>query len=451
MNKQVHYYYRAPSTLPQGPGCLGDDALSVEWDFRNLVYANPPWELIERVAHKVKTDKTPAMIVICPKNKSIAALSIRPPIKLEHTDNLFIPKNKQLGGGKTGAGVGMPRWKATFAYYISGADRSDDPESIPLADDPSCKFLFRGAVQELETQILADTGCTTMVMSVDFAKRLKLAPVTTNPQTFRFANNTTYVAKSYVTAKIDCHDYSRTLRFYLAPVKESIFLGTPWFQSIRITNLDWRDKHFEFLDQRSGKSHIWYGIGRQKYPTRCITVQYNSPQEFQKDTVFTATITLDMVKDIMDEAWADIPVDDEPSMIAGVDTGKPLKPKRPGMYSSSQEDIERLSPATPTKQIMESATVKMLTDRYQRCFPKPTTLPPDRPETHEINTPPDAKIPTWRPLGHLSSIELQILKGKLRELIDNGFIKPSKSSFGAAILFAKKKDGTLRFALITED
>ena len=44
----------------------------------------------------------------------------------------------------------------------------------------------------------------------------------------------------------------------------------------------------------------------------------------------------------------------------------------------------------------------------------------------------------------MAPIELQELKVQLQGLLDKGFIGPSTSQWGAPILFAKKKDKTLR-------
>ena len=52
-------------------------------------------------------------------------------------------------------------------------------------------------------------------------------------------------------------------------------------------------------------------------------------------------------------------------------------------------------------------------------------------------------IPPYR----MSSAELRELKAQLEELLSKGFIRPSISSWGAPILFVKKKDGSLRFCI----
>ena len=44
----------------------------------------------------------------------------------------------------------------------------------------------------------------------------------------------------------------------------------------------------------------------------------------------------------------------------------------------------------------------------------------------------------------MAPVELQELRVQLQELLDKGFIRPSTSPWGAPVLFAKKKDKTLR-------
>jgi len=47
----------------------------------------------------------------------------------------------------------------------------------------------------------------------------------------------------------------------------------------------------------------------------------------------------------------------------------------------------------------------------------------------------------------LAQPELKVLKDELTNLLANGHIKPSRSPFGAPILFVKKKDGTLHMCI----
>ena len=47
----------------------------------------------------------------------------------------------------------------------------------------------------------------------------------------------------------------------------------------------------------------------------------------------------------------------------------------------------------------------------------------------------------------MAPIELKELKLQLQELLENGFIRPSVSPWGAPVLFVKKKYGTLRLCI----
>ena len=47
----------------------------------------------------------------------------------------------------------------------------------------------------------------------------------------------------------------------------------------------------------------------------------------------------------------------------------------------------------------------------------------------------------------MAPVELQELKVQIQGLLDKGFIRPSTSPWGAPVLFAKKKDKTLRLCI----
>lgn len=55
--------------------------------------------------------------------------------------------------------------------------------------------------------------------------------------------------------------------------------------------------------------------------------------------------------------------------------------------------------------------------------------------------------PPFQPLYNLSQVELDILRKYLAEYLQRGWIRRSKSPAGAPILFAKKKDGSLRLCV----
>ena len=48
----------------------------------------------------------------------------------------------------------------------------------------------------------------------------------------------------------------------------------------------------------------------------------------------------------------------------------------------------------------------------------------------------------------MSPAKLKELKTQLKHLLDNGFIRPIISSWGAPMLFVKKKDGPFRMCIL---
>ena len=73
-------------------------------------------------------------------------------------------------------------------------------------------------------------------------------------------------------------------------------------------------------------------------------------------------------------------------------------------------------------------------------------LPPKRVVDFGIELHPSTSPITMTP-KRMAPIELQELKIQLQELLDKGFIRPSTSPWGAPVLFAKKKDKTLRLCI----
>jgi hypothetical protein len=91
---------------------------------------------------------------------------------------------------------------------------------------------------------------------------------------------------------------------------------------------------------------------------------------------------------------------------------------------------------------------KKLLDEYRDVFPDdlPSGLPPRRDIDHQIELTPGAK-PVYHALRRMSPIELDECKKQVEALEKAGFIRPSKSPYGAPILFVKKKSGEMRMCM----
>ena len=88
--------------------------------------------------------------------------------------------------------------------------------------------------------------------------------------------------------------------------------------------------------------------------------------------------------------------------------------------------------------------VKKVLDEFKEVMlPElPKNLPPRREKDHKIELESGAKPPAMGPF-RMAPPELEELRRQLKELLDAGFIQPSKAPYSAPILFQKKHDGSL--------
>ena len=87
-------------------------------------------------------------------------------------------------------------------------------------------------------------------------------------------------------------------------------------------------------------------------------------------------------------------------------------------------------------------------DEFKDVFPDtlPKGRPPKRDIVHEIRTEEGAKPPS-RPPYRLGPAEQDEMEEQVKDLLAQGFIRPSASPYGAPILFVPKKDGRWRMCI----
>ena len=96
----------------------------------------------------------------------------------------------------------------------------------------------------------------------------------------------------------------------------------------------------------------------------------------------------------------------------------------------------------------QNPDVEKILLEYEDVFPEklPKGLPPKRNHTFDILLKDNCE-PKKRGIYRMSPKELEEVKRKIDELLEQGFIRPSTSPWAAPVLFASKKDGTLRFCV----
>jgi hypothetical protein len=119
------------------------------------------------------------------------------------------------------------------------------------------------------------------------------------------------------------------------------------------------------------------------------------------------------------------------------------------MYLVVLRDADAAGSTAPDVQTAEAVDVTDVLDQFQDVLggiPETQPMPPSRAVDHAIALEPGSAPPN-RGVIRLSQPELEELRRQLQELIDKGYIRPSVSPYGAPVLFARKKDGTLRLCI----
>jgi hypothetical protein len=110
--------------------------------------------------------------------------------------------------------------------------------------------------------------------------------------------------------------------------------------------------------------------------------------------------------------------------------------------------LDEFEPKEATKLVSSSKCIKQVLEKFPNVMLKklPEDLPPKRRVDHAIEVMPGVAPPAKAPY-QMSHEELKELKVQLEKLLAKCYIKPSKSPYGALVLFVQKKDGTLRMCV----
>ncbi|GJU42484.1 zinc finger, CCHC-type, retrotransposon gag domain protein [Tanacetum coccineum] len=101
------------------------------------------------------------------------------------------------------------------------------------------------------------------------------------------------------------------------------------------------------------------------------------------------------------------------------------------------------SPLKSSPNIENLSVVREFADVFPDELPG---LPPAREIEFGIELIPGAE-PISKAPYRMAPVELKELKEQLQEMLENGFIRPSVSPWGAPVLFVKKKDGSMRLCI----
>jgi hypothetical protein len=290
--------------------------------------------------------------------------------------------------------------------------------NIPIKS-PSALFKIRATIAGRRAIVLIDSGASCCFISSQFANRNHVPlQCSDSPQTVTLATGVeaqTQYSSSNIPIRM--RTYRDHLDFMVLPLKESdVVLGMNWLRRLN-PQVDWRGDSFQLVHaNRTHTITTIHSVGAVREKTCAklsTTTQTSSHEKLSLYEIVSAQGMHRMIRKNQVEA-----------VILGIThENKPIEQK-------CKKDAEEIL------------------KEYRDVFPPklPHSLPPRRDIDHRIELE-QSSVPASRGIYRMSPAELDELKLQLEELSSSGFIQPSKSPFGAPVLFVKKKDGSMRMCV----
>ena len=327
---------------------------------------------------------------------------------------------------------------------------------------------------------LLDSGATGNFISSSFVHRYHLRP-TVSPQ-------------SPVVTLADGHQQATggslsSIPTRIASLQESLdftvtdlhgfdaILGMPWLQRHN-PSIDWRKQTVSFLDSKQ-KKHVLRCVNSTDSSSSTGTTTVPPSASAPANPSSSQSLNLISHKELVQDhrkgelafaclIWPEVipnqslntatPSSESNHELCSVPRRRPTSFTSPlslvhdtlsrGHQITSAELSFAISHFEAHQEALLDAARQRTLSSFRQVFPDelPPGLPPQREVDHRIELIPGSSPPS-RPTFRLSATELEELKKQLEELTKAGFIRPSKSPFGAPILFVKKKDGTMRMCV----
>lgn len=363
------------------------------------------------------------------------------------------------GRGKRRRMAGTP-WPVEFWYDPPAAAAPAEPpcavDVLPFSVAKGLAMQFEATVDRQAARVLIDTGCQgAHFLSADFCRKagIPFVPPSGDAATLRVTVGDGRSCPVLGLANVPVHiqGYKATLQcavMEMAP-RYDLILGEPW---IKATGA-WLDLCSHCAVLSIPKRVVLRSDPFTKVPRAPRKAwddsQWSGEQllaavgAYQVEECFVALVR---------ETYPDLPapvVTPSPCMSALLcQVGVAPDPSAPAVPSNKepvtwQEQVKR---AVPGESAAELGLRACLLQRAHLFPPSLPGLPPDRGIPEVIPLLPDARPPAPR-LFRYSPTEVDEMRRQVTDLLEKGLIQPSCSPFGAPVLFAKKKDGTLRMCL----
>ncbi len=298
-----------------------------------------------------------------------------------------------------------------------------DPPCV--LNDSSITSIFKGSLAGANGNILLDTGSAANCISVDFCKLMKIRIHRLAEQEMTTASGQTEKVIGTAVVSVAIQGYKTKMRLLVIPMAPDCdaILGEPWHVTVKAVKT-YGPSGLETVRIYKGRTlrklvqkPVQAPVPDAPKPNKLLThAQFKRARK--KYTFFVAHVK--------------------------------HAPIEPGEKETETQSKNQKQPSLASEHGTKVASNKLeqLLADYKIVFePLPKELPPFRDIAgHTIPLQPGA-LPPYRSPYRLSPLELKEVKKQIQELLENKSIQPSRSPYGAPVLFVQKKDGTLRMCI----
>lgn len=280
------------------------------------------------------------------------------------------------------------------------------------ADEHGTKELFqlRALVNGRACELLVDSGATNNFLSKQFASKNALeTDMNAGQVVYADGRTTDQVAKLSKPVHLRVGGHSEQVQFTVADLQNGFdgILGMPWLMA-----------HEPAMKWKKREMVIKFGQRRV-----CLKASTCGNLEVKKTTARIAHVTQRQMK-------RDLHTKGTQALLFVIRERKVCN------------EVSTIKGPVP-------ADVACILNEFQDVLVRelPPGLPPVRATDHQVELLPGEHRPPYRPIYKMSPVEMEEARTQIEELLAKGRICPSRSPYGAPILFAKMKNRQLRMCI----
>ena len=377
---------------------------------RDYIYCNPPFQHISQFLDHYFSSKKPAtracfVLPRWPSQSWYRKYVVTSRLRRVHTffkgENIFrFPARGRL---RPFEDTGPIKWPVDV--YIDDALEASSVASI-TSPTPDPQFTIQALLRDRPLTFLVDSGAQRNFIDLSVCRTLgiELRSIRTR---IRQADGQISLSTQQASPTFNINGMDDTDTFLVTELGSvDAILGLPWLQ-----------RHNPAID----------------WPSRTLTMADGTTVEATSSTTGAAGLHVISIE----------------KMISSLRKRKQVETRYLCSVSMVQEPSSSIHSATNFSTDGSShftTQMRQILQNHSDILQPPSGLPPSRMWDHKIDLIDGAK-PHNEKLRRMSPAELKGLEEQLEILLSNGWIRPSSSPFGSAVIMIKKKDGSYRASI----